>query len=52
LITLVRKQRIKALFFENLGNPAFIEQVARDSGGVLGRELYRRRTGRPRLMRR
>lgn len=40
LITLVRKQRIKALFFENLGSPALIEQIARDSGGVVGRELY------------
>jgi zinc/manganese transport system substrate-binding protein len=40
LIGLVRKQRIRALFFENLGNPTQIEQIARDSGGIIGQELY------------
>ncbi len=40
LITLVRKQKIKALFFENLGSPALVEQIARDSGGMVGQELY------------
>jgi zinc/manganese transport system substrate-binding protein len=40
LITLIRKQKIRALFFENLGSPALVEQIARDSGGVVGRELY------------
>jgi zinc/manganese transport system substrate-binding protein len=40
LIGLVRKQRIRALFFENLRNPTLIEQIARDSGGIVGQKLY------------
>lgn len=40
LITLIRAQKTRALFFENLGSPALVEQIARDSGGVIGRELY------------
>jgi zinc/manganese transport system substrate-binding protein len=40
LITLVRKQKTRALFFENLGSPVLIEQIARDSGGVVGPALY------------
>ncbi len=40
LIRLVREQKIKALFIENMSNPALVEQIARDSGGVVGAHLY------------
>ena len=40
LIRLVREQKIKALFIENMTNPALVEQIARDSGGVVGGHLY------------
>ena len=40
LIRLVREQKIKALFVENMTNPGLVEQVARDSGGVVGPQLY------------
>jgi zinc/manganese transport system substrate-binding protein len=40
LIRLVRQQRIKALFIENMTNPNLIDEIARDSGGVVGPRLY------------
>ena len=40
LIRLVREQKIKALFIENMTNPALVEEIARDSGATLGPRLY------------
>lgn len=40
LINLIRSHRVKVLFFENLRSPALIETIARDSGGIVGQELY------------
>jgi zinc/manganese transport system substrate-binding protein len=40
LIRQVREQRIRALFVENMTNPGLVEQIARDSGGVVGGKLY------------
>jgi zinc/manganese transport system substrate-binding protein len=40
LIRLVRQQHIRALFVENLTNPALIAEIARDSGGIVGPRLY------------
>ena len=40
LIAQIRKENVKALFVENLGNPRLIEQIARDAGGVVGGRLY------------
>ena len=40
LIRLVRDQKIKALFIENMTNPVLIEEIARESGGVVGPRLY------------
>jgi zinc/manganese transport system substrate-binding protein len=40
LIRLVREQKIKALFVENMTNPGLIEQIARESGAVVGPRLY------------
>jgi zinc/manganese transport system substrate-binding protein len=40
LIRLVREQKIKALFIENMTNARLIEQIARESGGVVGPRLY------------
>jgi zinc/manganese transport system substrate-binding protein len=40
LIRQVREQKIRALFVENMSNPGLIEQIARDSGGVVGAHLY------------
>jgi zinc/manganese transport system substrate-binding protein len=40
LIRQIREQRIKALFIENMTNPGLIDQIARESGGVVGPRLY------------
>jgi len=40
LIAELRAHKVRALFFENMSNPALIEQVARDSGAIVGPELY------------
>jgi zinc/manganese transport system substrate-binding protein len=40
LIRQVREQKIKALFVENMSNPNLVEQIARESGGVVGPRLY------------
>jgi zinc/manganese transport system substrate-binding protein len=40
LIRQVRKQKIKALFIENMTNPALVAEIARDSGAVVGPRLY------------
>ena len=40
LIRAAREQRIKALFVENMTNPGLIDQIARESGGVVGPRLY------------
>jgi zinc/manganese transport system substrate-binding protein len=40
LIRQVRDQKIKALFIENMTNPALVAEIARDSGGVVGPRLY------------
>jgi zinc/manganese transport system substrate-binding protein len=36
----VREHRIKALFVENMTNPGLIDQIARESGAVVGPRLY------------
>jgi len=40
LIAQVRRDKIRAIFMENMTNPALVQQVARDSGGVIGPTLY------------
>jgi zinc/manganese transport system substrate-binding protein len=40
LIRQVREQKIKALFVENMSNPGLVEQIARESGAVVGARLY------------
>jgi zinc/manganese transport system substrate-binding protein len=40
LIREIREKKIKALFVENMTNPGLVEQIARDSGGVVGAKLY------------
>jgi len=40
LIRQVREQHIKALFIENMTNPGMVEQIARESGAVVGPRLY------------
>ena len=40
LIRQVREQKIKALFVENMTNPGLVEQIARESGAVVGPRLY------------
>ena len=40
LIRLVREQKIRALFVENMSNPGLIDQIARESGAVVGPRLY------------
>ena len=40
LIRQVREQKIKALFVENMSNPGLVDQIARESGGIVGPRLY------------
>jgi zinc/manganese transport system substrate-binding protein len=40
LIRQVREQKVKAVFVENMTNPALISEIARDSGAVVGPRLY------------
>jgi zinc/manganese transport system substrate-binding protein len=40
LIRQVREQKIKALFVENMSNPGLIDQIARESGALVGPRLY------------
>lgn len=40
LIRQVREQKTKALFIENMTNPALVAEIARDSGAVVGPPLY------------
>lgn len=47
LIALVRSHKVNALFIENLGNRAFIDQIARDAGGFVGEPLYADSLSRP-----
>lgn len=47
LIRLVREQGIKALFIENMTNPGLIDQIARESGAVVGPRLYSDALSRP-----
>jgi zinc/manganese transport system substrate-binding protein len=47
LIRLVREQKIKALFVENMSNPGLIDQIARESGAVVGPRLYSDALSRP-----
>jgi zinc/manganese transport system substrate-binding protein len=47
LIRQVREQKIKALFVENMSNPGLVEQIARESGAVVGPRLYSDALSRP-----
>lgn len=40
LIRHVREEKIKAVFVENMTNPALVAEIARDSGAVVGPRLY------------
>jgi zinc/manganese transport system substrate-binding protein len=40
LIRQVREQKIKAVFVENMTNPALVAEIARDSGASVGPRLY------------
>ena len=40
LIRQVREQKVRALFLENMSNPGLVEQIARESGAVVGPRLY------------
>lgn len=40
LIELIRKQRVKAIFAEKIANPKVLTEITRETGAVLGGELY------------
>ena len=40
LIKQIRRQKIKAIFLENMSNPRLVRQLAKESGAVLGGTLY------------
>jgi zinc/manganese transport system substrate-binding protein len=47
LIRQVREQKIRALFVENMTNPALIDEIARDCGATVGPRLYSDALSRP-----
>ncbi len=40
VITQAKREKIKAIFLENMTNPRVVEQIARESGAKLGGRLY------------
>jgi zinc/manganese transport system substrate-binding protein len=40
LIDQIRREKVKALFVENISDPRLIEQIARETGAKVGRTLY------------
>lgn len=40
LIALIRRERISAMFLENIADPRLLEQLARETGAVVGGRLY------------
>lgn len=40
LIDQIRKERIQALFIENIADPRLMEQITRETGAVIGDKLY------------
>jgi zinc/manganese transport system substrate-binding protein len=40
LIRQIKREKIKALFFENMSNPKLIEQLSKDAGATVGSTLY------------
>ena len=40
LIRQIQREKIKAVFFENMGNPKLLAQLSRDAGVTPGAELY------------
>lgn len=40
IIRLMRREKIKALFLENIANPRLVEQIARETGAQVGGRLY------------
>lgn len=47
LIRQVREQKTRALFIENMTNPALVAEIARDSGAAVGPRLYSDALSRP-----
>jgi zinc/manganese transport system substrate-binding protein len=47
LIRQIRREGIKALFLENISDPRFVEELARESGTTLGPPLYSDALSRP-----
>ena len=40
IITQIRKQKIPAVFLENISDPRLMEQIARETGATIGGRLY------------
>lgn len=47
LIRQIRRERIKALFVENISDPRLIDEIARETGATLGPPLYSDALSRP-----
>ena len=47
LIAEIKKERVKAVFFENTQNPKVISSITRETGAVVGGELYADGLGGP-----
>ena len=47
LLETIRKEKVKAVFFENTQNPKVIAQITKETGAVIGGELYADGLGAP-----
>ena len=47
LLGTIRKEKVKAVFFENTQNPKVITQITKETGAVVGGELYADGLGAP-----
>ena len=47
LLGTIKKEKVKAVFFENTQNPKVIAQIIKETGAKIGGELYADGLGRP-----
>ncbi len=47
LLTAIKKEKVKAVFFENTQNPKVITQITKETGATVGGELYADGLGKP-----
>ena len=47
LLSTIKKEKVKSVFFENTQNPKVIAQITKETGATVGGELYADGLGAP-----